>query len=217
MIGVYNYTVILTYLSLLSGGAGLFLLLEGRLYAAAICMMLSGLMDGFDGRVARTKKDRTAFEKEFGVQIDSLTDIVAFGVLPACIGAGLLKSSSMFSGAARPVRFLLLLPLLFYILAAMIRLAHFNATADEPPKVPGKKFYTGLPVTMASLIFPAILFLQHVTGADLTALYAGVALLVAVAFISPVKIEKPGLKGVLIMIGVGAAELILFFLARAFR
>ena len=40
----------------------------------------------FDGKVARTKKDRTDFEKDNGIQLDSLSDLLAFGLLPAAIG-----------------------------------------------------------------------------------------------------------------------------------
>ena len=48
--------------------------------------MLAGLLDAFDGRIARTKANRTDAEKRFGIQIDSLNDLVCFGVLPAAIG-----------------------------------------------------------------------------------------------------------------------------------
>ena len=48
--------------------------------------MFSGFCDMFDGIVARTKKDRTDEEKRFGIQLDSLSDIVCFGVLPFVIG-----------------------------------------------------------------------------------------------------------------------------------
>ena len=53
--------------------------------------MFSGLCDAYDGKVARMKKVRTEEEKAFGIQIDSLADMVAFGVLPACIGAAMLR------------------------------------------------------------------------------------------------------------------------------
>ena len=86
MTGVYDYTVILTYLSLISANIGIFVALcDSKIYVAALCLMLSGLFDAFDGKVARTKKNRTDYEKKFGIQIDSLTDIVAFGVLPKFI------------------------------------------------------------------------------------------------------------------------------------
>jgi hypothetical protein len=47
----------------------------------------------FDGKVARTKKDRTEQEKSFGIQIDSLSDLVSFGVLPAVIGFAMVSQN----------------------------------------------------------------------------------------------------------------------------
>ena len=85
MLGIYNYTVILTYLGMLSGFAGILFLLNGNVRGALICLMISGVCDMFDGKVASTKKDRTRSEKRFGIQIDSLSDLICFGVLPALI------------------------------------------------------------------------------------------------------------------------------------
>ena len=65
MIGFYNYTVILTYMSLLSALFGTFLAFNGNIKAALICLCLCGTCDAFDGVVARSKKDRTEEEKKF--------------------------------------------------------------------------------------------------------------------------------------------------------
>lgn len=93
MIGFYDYTVILTYLSILSGTTGIILCLNGigHPYLGMFFLLFSGLCDTFDGKVARTKKNRTEKMKKFGIQIDSLSDLIAFGVLPACIGIALLR------------------------------------------------------------------------------------------------------------------------------
>ncbi len=61
--------------------------MNGSPYSALLCLMVSGLLDAFDGRIARTKKNRTEQEKRFGIQIDSLNDVVCFGVLAAFLGA----------------------------------------------------------------------------------------------------------------------------------
>lgn len=71
MLGVYDYTVILTYISLWISIGGMMLSLNGHLDLAVLCLALSGLCDMFDGKIARTKKDRTEIEKRFGIQIDS--------------------------------------------------------------------------------------------------------------------------------------------------
>ena len=66
MIGYYNYTVILTYFSLMSSMAGMMFTVNGRFKSAVFCLALSGLCDMFDGKIARRKKDRTEDEKKFG-------------------------------------------------------------------------------------------------------------------------------------------------------
>lgn len=87
LIGFYNYTVWLTFIGMLSSVVGMGFAVQGKIIAAVICLMFSGFCDMFDGIVARTKKNRTDEEKRFGIQLDSLSDIVCFGVLPFVIGA----------------------------------------------------------------------------------------------------------------------------------
>ena len=72
-----------------------------------------------------------------------------------------------------------------------------------------RKYYTGLPVTSAALIFPLILLLQRIIPTDLTPMYFVTAVFCAIAFLSPVQIRKPGLRGVLILVGIGAVEFLL--------
>ena len=86
MLGFYNYTVILTYLGAASGIYGIITCLSRQSpRIGVLCLMLSGLCDMFDGTVARTRQ-RSDDEKRFGIQIDSLSDLICFGVLPAFIG-----------------------------------------------------------------------------------------------------------------------------------
>ena len=83
LIGFYNYTVILTYIGMLIGFMGIMLVLKNNHVWALICLMIAGVCDMFDGTIASTKKDRTKDEKSFGIQIDSLSDLICFGVLPS--------------------------------------------------------------------------------------------------------------------------------------
>lgn len=229
MIGVYDYTVILTYLSLLSAGAGIFVSLSGggHPYLGAFFLMFCGLCDAFDGKVARTKKNRTSLEINFGIQIDSLCDVVAFGVLPASIGAAMLRVSpflrekvfssgkTWLTGILRAVLYGILL---FYVLAALVRLAYFNVTEEERQKTEGgvRRYYLGVPVTTSALIFPTVLLLQYLVSADLTLAFFAVTLLLALAFVSRLRIPKPGLRGILIMVGIGIAEFAAMVLIRCF-
>ena len=225
MIGFYDYTVILTYLSILSAGTGIVVSLsgQGHPYIGCLFLLICGLCDAFDGKVARTKKNRTEMEKSFGIQIDSLADVVSFGVLPACIGAAMLWRSQtlswLFDADNRAWYVLALKGVLFgilvlYILAAMIRLAFFNVDEEIRSRTEGgvRKYYTGLPVTSAALIFPNVLMLDYVvsyfakTRVDFTWLYFVVTIIVGFLFLSKIKIKKPGMRGILILVGIGTVE-----------
>lgn len=226
MIGYYNYTVLLTYISLISAGSGIVVTLSGKghPYFGMFFLLLCGLCDAFDGKVARTKENRSENEENYGIQIDSLSDLVAFGVLPACIGAALIRISPVMkhlTGVESPMlcrAFFTAVPyavLILYILAAMIRLAYFNVQEESRKKSEGgvRKFYTGLPVTAASLIFPLVMLLQYIIPADITPVYYVTALLTGFAFLSKLHVKKPGTRGILIMICAGLAEFLLIIIA----
>ena len=216
MIGFFDYTVLLTYLSILSAGMGILVSLngDGHPYLGVFFLLFCGLCDAFDGKVARTKKDRTAAEQSYGIQIDSLSDLVAFGVLPMCIGAAMLRCSPAFIG--HPVLSCLMLGItLLYLLAALIRLAYYNVTEEERQKTEkgARQSYIGLPVTSAALIFPTVLLFQFILKqVDITPIYFGVALLTSVLFLSKIRIGKPGIKGILWMVAVGALEFLIMSL-----
>ncbi len=225
MIGYYDYTVILTYFSLLSATVGIVISLAGggHPYYGCFFLLFCGLCDAFDGKVARTKKERTKREKDFGIQIDSLSDLVAFGVLPTCIGTALIRNSTIITEAlsscasprlATAGKLLVHAALVLYPLAAMIRLAYYNVTEQErQEKESGaRSHYLGLPVTASALIFPLVLLLQVLTPGDITFVYLGVALLTGILFLMPFRVRKPGLRGILIMVGIGAVEFMLLLL-----
>ena len=227
MIGFYDYTVILTYLSLLSAGAGIVVSLAGggHPFWGCFCLLFCGFCDAFDGKVARTKKGRTEMERNYGIQIDSLSDLVAFGVLPACIGVATMRCSplmqELFAEGGRTMvliaRGLAYAVLLLYMLAALIRLAYFNVTEEERQKTEGgaRRYFTGLPVTSAALIFPTVMLLQFITPMDITPLYLGAAVLTGFAFLAKFQMRKPGMRGVLIMVAIGAAEFIAMAILRS--
>lgn len=233
MIGVYDYTVILTYLSLISGCTGTIIAMSGigHPYIGMFLLLLCGLCDGFDGRVARTKKDRTSLEKKFGVQIDSFSDLISFGMLPAAIGMSMLRRHERFTdlpelteswidpatsmGHSELYRAALIIIALMYVLAAMIRLAYFNATEEEREqeiRENGVAYFTGLPVTSAALVFPMVLLMHYVPQIDLSVPYFIVMLIMAILFVGRFKIRKPGRKGVLIMVGIGFLEFVAFLI-----
>jgi len=225
MIGFYDYTVILTYLSLMSGTIGIMLCLNGmgHPYLGMFFLLFSGLCDTFDGKVARSKKDRTTQMKKFGIQIDSLSDLIAFGMLPACIGIAMLRYTMCIPDLSGVTRYLLThytlqTQIVLSLIAAMIRLAYFNVMEEEDQNrdETGAKIYTGLPVTSAALIFPAVLLIHMLIRADLTFLYFGVMLITGGLFISKIQIKKPQNKGIATMIFFGAVECVVLIFALKF-
>lgn len=208
MIGFYNYTVIPTYIGFLSGIAGICFSFSGKPAFAVYCLLFCGLCDMFDGKIARTRT-RTVSEQRFGIQIDSLSDLVCFGVLPATVGVAV--------GMNRWYYF----PILgLYILCALIRLAYFNVTEEErqDQETGARKWYEGLPVTSVALIFPAIYPFRWLFGiADFSLPFAILMAIIAVAFVSPFRLRKPDTKGLIIMLVIGSLEMIALVLVRYLR
>lgn len=199
MIGFYNYTVILTYIGLISSLIGIYLTMSGtHITMAVIALMISGLCDMFDGKVARTRK-RTDEEKKFGIQIDSLCDLICFGLLPAAIGYSVGMN-----------KFYHVAVMIFFTLAALIRLAYFNV-AEESRQVrtsDARREYEGLPVTSVALILPLLYSFRKDIGVLFPDIYAFLLLLIGAAFITRFKLKKPKMKTMLIFVAVGAAEMI---------
>ena len=184
MLGIYNYTVILTYIGMLSGFYGILSAFDGNIRRAVICLVVSGVCDMFDGKVASTKKERTRSEKRFGIQIDSLSDLICFGVLPSVIVYTL-------GGPGWRV-----VPCGLYVLCALIRLAWFNVDEEtrQDYDTGRRKVYLGLPVTNAALIFPLLIGLGTRWHWPLKTMAPVVLLLVAAAFLTPFSIRKPSLS-----------------------
>ena len=203
MLGVYNYTVVLTYIGMLTGLTGIGFAMSGRIPWALLCLLLAGLCDMFDGKVASLKKNRTAQEKRFGVQIDSLSDLICFGVLPAATVYATARGSILVGVIAE-----------LYVLCALIRLAWFNV--DEEERQEGtdsqREIYLGLPVTTAALFLPTILGVARLLHRPLPVLGTSLLIVMAVAFRTPFKLVKPRLAGKLLMILIGCGELVIVLL-----
>lgn len=202
-IGVYDYTVILTYIGLISSVFGMTQAIHGDYKAAILCLAFSGVCDTFDGRIARTKKDRTEDEKNFGIQLDSLCDVVCFGIFPALI-CYLLGVRGLLG----------LIIVFFYCLCAVIRLAFFNVIETKRQQDEGgcNKTYRGLPVTSISFILPLAFWLQFVLPelAFLVLLHLILAV-VGFLFILDFRLRKPSLKTILIMIVIVAVTVGIIF------
>lgn len=204
MIGYYNYTVWLTFIGMLSSTVGIGFAVGGRITAAVICLMFSGFCDMFDGIVARTKKDRTDEEKRFGIQLDSLSDIVCFGVLPFVIGV------SLGANAWWQIAIMAL-----FALAGLIRLAYYNVTEETRQQQTSekRKHYLGVPITSSALSVPLLFCFKGLLGAAFPVAYTVLLLINGALFIVPVQIKKPGKTGlaVMLVLGIIFTALILIF------
>lgn len=199
MIGFYNYTVILTYCSLISAVIGMFCTFSGHLHWAVFCLALCGLFDTFDGKVARTKKDRTEDEKRFGIQIDSLCDVVCFGAFPVviCYFTGMRSVPSM-------------AVLAFYCLAGLIRLAYFNVMEEhrQDETDEKRKYYRGLPITSIAVILPLIYVSSVILKMYFMPVLNVVMLVTGLLFILNFRFRKPTNKELAALIAVVAVAVL---------
>lgn len=196
IIGYYNYTVVLTYIGMISASIGIFLAIDGRQSQSVWCLMVAGLCDMFDGAVAATKP-RDENQKRFGIQIDSLCDLIGFGVLPGVFVYTVSENKITSAMAA-----------VFISLAAVIRLAYFNVLEENRQKeeTGHRKSYLGVPVTTIALVLP-IVYLLHVNGILVsTYCYQIAAALVGIGFLTPVYIKKPQLVGKIAIVAIGLLE-----------
>ncbi len=196
IIGYYNYTVVLTYIGMISACAGIFLAIEGKAWLSVWCLMFAGLCDMFDGAVASTKP-RDDNQKRFGIQIDSLCDLIGFGVLPGVFGYAVAENKLTAAIAA-----------VFITLAAVIRLAYFNVLEENRQKeeTGHRKSYLGVPVTTIALVLPIIYVLQVNGILSSTYFYQIANVLVGIGFLTPVYIKKPQLPGKIAIVVVGLLE-----------
>ena len=160
----------------------------------------------FAGKVARTKQKRTDNEKTFGIQIDSLCDVLCFGMFPAMINYyvcdGSCKILSYISSA-------------MLVVCAVIRLGYFNVMEQERQKSTdeNRKSYQGLPVTSDAIIIPFAYILKELANRRFDSpvcdvVFSVVVLLIALFFVIDVSIKKPNNKEV-VMLGVFGIALIL--------
>lgn len=199
MLGVYDYTVVLTYISLAISIGGILLDVNGHLMLGMACLALSGLCDMFDGKIARTKKNRTEEEKRFGIQIDSLSDIVCFGVGPVvlcyCMGMRGIVGITI---------------LIFYVLAGLIRLSWFNVTEETRQKETEEKreYYQGLPITSMAIALPILVLLKPLLRGTFLKLVHITVLLMGIFFITDFKLHKPKNATLVVIVAVVATAVL---------
>ena len=178
IVGFWNPSVILTYIGMSLAVVGIFLSVKGLISYSFICLILCGICDLFDGSVARRFK-RTEEEKAFGIELDSLVDVISFIALPVSIYMNI--------GLMSPVHLIIYV---LYAVAGIARLGYFNViTADSEGPV---KYYTGLPITYAALVFSIMyLTVKILPGEIFAVVYTLSMVIVTILEVIKVKIVKP--------------------------
>ena len=208
MIGFYNYTVILTYASLVSSFIGISSLCQGRYLTAVFCLILSGFCDMFDGVVARTHKKRSDQAKTFGIQIDSLCDLICFGLFPALFNYMYTRSIN------ESLSYISLAIGIVFTLTALIRLGYFNVMEMERQKETdgNREYYQGLPVTSIAGYLPFLFMFRNFFGDRFVYVLNIFTIVIAFLFVYDFKMKKPHGKRLVYLTLLGTCMLIILML-----
>ena len=143
-----------TALALCTGLSGAWFAMQGRWENAVAAIVIAGVLDAMDGRIARMLKG----ESRFGAELDSLSDVIAFGATPALIIYMWVMQDMPRFGWTISV---------FFVLCAALRLARFNAQIDtdnQPHKSAG--FNTGVPSPPGAALALLPMMIWFETGAE---------------------------------------------------
>lgn len=143
--GIYILPNLITMGNIFCGFYAVVAVLNGLYQYAAIAILLAGILDGLDGWVARL----TSATSRFGIEFDSLADLVSFGVAPALLIYGwVLEPAGRVGWSAA----------FLFLICGTLRLARFNVQCSSSES----KHFTGLPIpTAAGMIASAVLLYNH--------------------------------------------------------
>jgi len=164
---IYLLPNLFTTASLFMGFYSMVASLESRFVEAALAILASLVFDGLDGKVARATKTTS----RFGVEYDSLADLVAFGVAPAVL---------MYRWALEPFDRFGWLAAFLFVACGALRLARFNVQVEEV----GTKHFVGLPIpAAASMISTTVLMASEFGYAQPVSFWPLVALMFLLSFL----------------------------------
>jgi CDP-diacylglycerol---serine O-phosphatidyltransferase len=145
--GVYLIPSLFTAGNLMCGFFAIIATFNGQFVAAAMLIILANILDGIDGYAARLTKTTS----QFGVEFDSLADVVSFGVAPAVL---------VYIWALEPWQTWGWLAACTYAVCGALRLSRFNVQAQGP----SKNHFVGLPIPAAAQMITSIVILHHYLG-----------------------------------------------------
>lgn len=177
IIGIYRNCDFVTMLSSVFGIIGIICAFDAHMNLAIFLLVMSGICDSFDGVLAR-KRDNTKKEMVYGCEMDSLSDIVCFGVLPIVISIN-DGISEWWANVVYTI----------YVLAGIIRLAYYNTLyhVDEN----SKGYFIGFPITSVAIIYPIFWLIFRMNElANSNVVIVAMFLSLAISYITRVKIKK---------------------------
>jgi CDP-diacylglycerol--serine O-phosphatidyltransferase len=177
--GVFLLPNLVTTASFFCGFYAIIAAIQGNFYQGAISILVAAVLDGLDGRIARMTHTTSAF----GVQYDSLSDLIAFGLAPGIL---------VFLWALRPFNRLGWLAAFLYVVCGALRLARFNVQVGQV----NPNFFVGLPIPAAATIVSAtILFVYQMGGAGSTGYLLILIMIYILSFLMVSNLSYPSFKG----------------------
>ena len=201
-IGYYNYTVILTYISLFCSIAGMLFTVNGWYKMAVLCLALSGLCDLIDGNIASRNTDGTDDEKCDGIQNACLCAIDCFGAFPILLAYSL--------GMRGPIGIVILA---WYGMNGVVRLGYFNVceTKRQEETEEVRKYYSGLPITSIPVVLPLVFVLHTVLRTHYAEALNVSMLVVGTLFVTNIRVKKPRNSTLAVLVGVVALAILKIF------
>ncbi|RPH90341.1 MAG: CDP-diacylglycerol--serine O-phosphatidyltransferase [Desulfobacteraceae bacterium] len=177
--GIYLLPNLVTTASLFCGFYAVIAAIQGNFYQAAISILLAAVLDGLDGRIARMTQTTSAF----GVQYDSLSDLIAFGLAPGIV---------VFLWALKPFGRFGWVAAFLYVVCGALRLARFNVQVGSVDP----NYFVGLPIpAAATIVSTIILFVYQMGGIGSTGYLLILILIYFLSFLMVSNLSYPSFKG----------------------
>lgn len=177
--GIYVLPNLITTASLFCGFYAIITAIQGNFYQAALSVMMAAVLDGLDGRIARMTRTTSAF----GVQYDSLSDLIAFGLAPGVL---------VFLWALKPFDRFGWMAAFLYVVCGALRLARFNVQVGQV----NPNYFVGLPIPAAACSVAAtILFVYQMGGTGSTGYLVVLIMMYVLSFLMVSNIPYPSFKG----------------------
>lgn len=166
---IWKKSNIVTFLGVMFAILGIWFCYKNLTDYSVIMLILAGICDAFDGPIAK-KLDKT--DKKYGVQLDSLADIISSGILPICICMAMGYTSVID-----------LVIYVIFVICGITRLSYYNINSS------GEENFVGVPITFSAMLIPVIYL---ITKNEIVFMIALASL--SFAFVTNIKIKKPTMK-----------------------